>query len=66
MLQGDLMFTNASLESDTIDGQRYIPPFRLNTIVYAVPKMSDLEQKMQPQKLVWYGILLTLVTIFKI
>ena len=55
VLQGDLMFTNASLESDTIDGQRYTT-FQPNTIVYAVPKMSDLEQKMRAAKIgvVWH------------
>ena len=55
VLQGDLMFTKASLESDTIDGQRYTT-FQPNTIVYAVPKMSDLEQKIRAAKIgvVWH------------
>ena len=55
VLQGDLMFTNATLETDTIDGQRYTT-FQPNTIVYAVPKMSDLEQKIKAAKIgvVWH------------
>ena len=55
VLQGDLMFTSGSLESETIDGERYTT-FQPNTIVYAVPKMSELEQKIKAAKIgvVWH------------
>ena len=41
VLQGDLMFTQDSVENDTIDGVKYYT-FQPNTIVYAVPVDSDL------------------------
>tara|TARA_E500000081_G_scaffold47436_1_gene50905 strand:- start:2541 stop:3392 length:852 start_codon:yes stop_codon:yes gene_type:complete len=49
------MFTQASLESETIDGERYTT-FQPNTIVYAIPKMSELEQRIKAAKIgvVWH------------
>lgn len=43
VVQGDIMFTQDDLKSETIDGEEYIT-FHPNTIVYAVPKdeASDL------------------------
>ena len=35
ILQGDMMFSNSDLKTDTIDGEKYIT-FQPNTIVYAV------------------------------
>jgi hypothetical protein len=37
VVQGDIMFTNSDLKSETIEGEEYIT-FHPNTIVYAVPK----------------------------
>ena len=37
VVQGDIMFTQDDLKTETIDGQEYIT-FHPNTIVYAVPK----------------------------
>ena len=55
VLQGDLMFTSGSLEAETIDGERYTT-FQPNTIVYAVPRMSDLDKQMRAAKIgvVWH------------
>ena len=41
VLQGDMMFTNADLKTQAIDGESYIT-FQPNTIVYAVPEDSKL------------------------
>lgn len=41
ILQGDMMFTNADLKTQTIDGESYLT-FQPNTIVYAVPEDSKL------------------------
>jgi hypothetical protein len=41
ILQGDMMFTNADLKTQAIDGESYIT-FQPNTIVYAVPEDSKL------------------------
>lgn len=55
VLQGDLMFTSGSLETETIEGQRYTT-FQPNTIVYAVPRGSDLDNKIRDAKIgvVWH------------
>ena len=45
ILQGDLLFTKGDIDTDTIDGQKYIK-FQPNTIVYAVPTDSVMAKKM--------------------
>ena len=49
VLQGDLMFTD-DIESDNIDDVDYYT-FQPNTIVYAVPKKSDLGKKINKAKI---------------
>jgi len=44
VLQGDMMYTRSDIEDATIDGVNYIT-FQPNTIVYAVPKGSELAEK---------------------
>ena len=44
VLQGDMMFTRSDIVNETIGGVDYIT-FQPNTIVYAVPKGSDLASK---------------------
>ena len=44
VLQGDMMYTRSDIENTTIDGQDYIT-FQPNTIVYAIPKESELADK---------------------
>lgn len=53
--QGDMMFTNADLKSDTIEGERYVT-FQPNTIVYAVPENTQLAKTLKSAKLgvVWH------------
>lgn len=55
VLQGDLMFTAGSLETETIDNVRYTT-FQPNTIVYAVPRGSDLDNKIRAARIgvVWH------------
>ena len=55
VIQGDMMFINADLKSDTIDDQRYIT-FQPNTIVYAVPQNSTLANQITSAKMgiVWH------------
>jgi hypothetical protein len=55
VLQGDMMFTSADLESDMIDGQRHTT-FQPNTIVYAVPSGSPLDAKFKQAEIgvVWH------------
>ena len=45
VLQGDMMFSNGDIKTDTIEGEDYIT-FQPNTIVYAVPVKSKLAQTM--------------------
>ena len=45
ILQGDLLFTKGDIQSETIDGQKYIK-FQPNTIVYAVPVDSVMAKRM--------------------
>ena len=42
--QGDMLFTKSDLKEATIDGETYIT-FQPNTIVYAVPKDSDVAKQ---------------------
>jgi len=53
--QGDLMFTQADLKTEMIDGQKYTT-FHPNTIVYAVPFDSGLAAKIRKAKVgvVWH------------
>ena len=53
--QGDLMFTQADLKLETIEGSKYIT-FHPNTIVYAVPADSELASKIRKAKIgvVWH------------
>lgn len=55
VMQGDMMFTNEDLKSETIDGQSYIT-FQPNTIVYAVPANTDLARTIKAAKMgiVWH------------
>lgn len=50
ILQGDMLFTHADLQKDTIDGEKYLT-FQPNTIVYAIPAESLLAQHMRAAKL---------------
>jgi hypothetical protein len=43
VLQGDMMYTNSDLQTQTIDGEEMIT-FQPNTIVYAIPTNSELGQ----------------------
>lgn len=53
--QGDLMFTQADLKRERIDGEDYVT-FHPNTIVYAVPYNSELGKKIRKSKVgvVWH------------
>lgn len=53
--QGDLMFTDGDLKTETIEGEKYTT-FHPNTIVYAVPYASDLGKKIRAAKVgvVWH------------
>lgn len=53
--QGDLMFTQADLKLETIEGTKYVT-FHPNTIVYAVPYDSELGKKIRSAKIgvVWH------------
>jgi hypothetical protein len=55
VFQGDLMFTQKDLKTETIDGQKYIT-FHPNTIVYAVPFDSALGLQVRKAKIgvVWH------------
>ena len=43
VIQGDMMYTKADLQTKTIEGEEYIT-FQPNTIVYAIPKNGPLGQ----------------------
>tara|TARA_Y100000593_G_scaffold27373_1_gene54736 strand:+ start:22948 stop:24204 length:1257 start_codon:yes stop_codon:yes gene_type:complete len=45
VLQGDVMFTQSTLNTENIDGEEYVT-FQPNTILYAIPKKSKLARKM--------------------
>ena len=55
VIQGDLMFTSADLRAESIDGTEYIT-FQPNTIVYAIPKGSNLAKEIQAAEIgvVWH------------
>ena len=55
VIQGDFMFDSSDLETQKIDGKRYIS-FHPNTIMYTVPKGSKLEKEISRAKLgiVWH------------
>ena len=55
VIQGDMMFTNNDLKTENIDGEEYIT-FQPNTIVYAVPKNSQLGKEITSAKMgvVWH------------
>ena len=50
VVQGDLMYIPEQLKDETIDGVDYLI-FKPNTIVYAVPKDSDLAKQISTSKL---------------
>ena len=53
VLQGDMMFTQDDLSTETIDGKSYLT-FQPNTIVYAVPKESSDKIKKAKMGIVWH------------
>lgn len=57
VIQGDLLFTQSDLNTETIDGESYIT-FHPNTLVYAVPAKSELAKSIKNAKLgiVWHTI----------
>ena len=52
-LQGDMLFTQDDLSTETIDGKSYLT-FQPNTIVYAVPKESSNKIKKAKMGIVWH------------
>lgn len=57
VIQGDLLFTQSDLKEVEIDGETYIT-FHPNTIIYAVPKDSDLAKQIKSAKIgiVWHTV----------
>jgi hypothetical protein len=55
VLQGDMMFTQADLKSEKIDGKAHIT-FQPNTIVYAIPADTNLAKTIKSAKMgiVWH------------
>ena len=55
VVQGDFLYTNDDLKTENIDGEPHIT-FHPNTIVYAIPKASDLGKKISGSKIgvVWH------------
>ena len=55
VIQGDFLYTNDDLKTENIDGEPHVT-FHPNTIVYAVPKASDLGKKISGSKIgvVWH------------
>lgn len=55
--QGDLMFTQDDVKSETIDGQKYYT-FQPNTILYAVPVKGELGRNIKRSKIgvVWHTV----------
>ena len=55
VIQGDFMFDKADLKTERIDGVTY-KTFHPNTIVYAVPKGSDMEKEISKAEIgiVWH------------
>jgi hypothetical protein len=50
VIQGDMMFTHEDLQNQTIDGEEYVT-FQPNTIVYAIPKDSNLARSIVSAKM---------------
>lgn len=50
ILQGDMMFTQEDLKIKTIDGEKMVT-FQPNTILYAIPKDSDLGKRILSSKM---------------
>jgi hypothetical protein len=57
VIQGDFLYTQDDLKTDTIDGESYVT-FHPNTIVYAIPTKSDLAKKIRRSKIgvVWHTV----------
>ena len=55
VVQGDFLYTNDDLKTENIDGEPHIT-FHPNTIVYAIPKNSDLGKQIERSKIgvVWH------------
>ena len=49
VVQGDMMYSQEDLQDETIDSEEYLT-FKPNTIVYAVPKNSDLAKQISLSK----------------
>ena len=50
VIQGDMMYSQEDLQDETIDGDDYLI-FKPNTIVYAIPKNSDLAKQISASKM---------------
>ena len=50
VIQGDMMYTSEDLQDEKIDGVDYLI-FKPNTIVYAIPKNSDLAKEISISKM---------------
>ena len=57
VVQGDFLYERSDIKEDTIDGEPHIT-FHPNTIVYAVPKSSDLSKEILGSKVgvVWHTV----------
>lgn len=57
VIQGDFLYTTEDLSTDAIDGESYVT-FHPNTIVYAIPKKSELAKKISRSKIgvVWHTV----------
>ena len=50
VIQGDMMYTREDLQDENIDGEDYLI-FKPNTIVYAIPKNSELAKQISSSKM---------------
>tara|TARA_Y100000034_G_C6883505_1_gene405281 strand:- start:23 stop:1261 length:1239 start_codon:yes stop_codon:yes gene_type:complete len=50
VIQGDMMYSSEDLKNETIDGEEFLT-FKPNTIVYAIPKNSDLAKEISSSKM---------------
>lgn len=57
VVQGDFLYSRNDIKEDVIDGEPHIT-FHPNTIVYAIPKKSDLAKKILRSKIgvVWHTV----------
>jgi len=57
VVQGDFLYEKSDIKEDTIDGEPHIT-FHPNTIVYAIPKSSDLAKEILGSKVgvVWHTV----------